>query len=385
VTRGGVTLIELLVVVSILVLLAAVALPRMQPAMQERRLREAARAINVYLGSARTRAMETGRPVGVLLQRDELNANTCSVLHQVEIPPPYAGDQIGAVVSLQTGPAGLKMRLRVSDWSPGLVRRGDLIRLNHQGPLYMIYDDVSDNDPVDQPSHPDGTADPGLDFPCDQQTGFVDFTQYDPSQVVAKDGHLWIGDRWLSLKVQPSATYPWPAGEWSDPVPFQVFRQPSFDPSTSRSFKSMSAAKPLQLPRGVVVDLAASGTGDAAQFAASGPADRSPVTLMFSPSGAVERVCFQNVAGRVTSPVFLLVGKSARSISPGPEDGLANWQDLTNFWVAVGPQTGLVTVAEPYAAPGHVNAAGVSRPENPGGLLESRTFARQAQISKGGR
>ena len=395
--RGGVTLIELLVVVSIVVLLAAVALPKMRPAMQGRRVRETTRAVNVYLGSARTRAMETGRPVGVLFERSELNPNVCTVLRQVEIPPPYAGDELGAVVSLQTGSAGLKMRVRANDWSAGLIRRGDLVQLNHQGPLYKIYDDLSDNDPVDEPSHPLGTADPGRDFPCDQQSGFIDFSVVRDTEPDSY-GNTWVTDPWLSLYVQPSAGYPWPVGGWSDPVPFQVLRQPSFDASSNRSFKSMSAAKPLQLPRGMVIDLAASGSGGAAQFAASDPSsDVSPVILMFSPSGAIERACFQDFAGRVTSPVFLMVGKWMRTVDPAPEDGLANWEDLTNLWVAIGPQTGLVTVAEPYAEkpasfyqdPSNFNPPQkVGVPPNvdvPFNLWESRTFARQAQISKGGR
>ena len=59
----------MLVVVTIMMLLVAVSATAFRPANDSRRIREAARAINVYLGSARNRAMETGRPCGVIFRR----------------------------------------------------------------------------------------------------------------------------------------------------------------------------------------------------------------------------------------------------------------------------------------------------------------------------
>ena len=63
------TLIEMLIVITITMLLVAASLTTMRPALESRRTREAARAIEVYLSSARNRAMETGRPCGVMLYR----------------------------------------------------------------------------------------------------------------------------------------------------------------------------------------------------------------------------------------------------------------------------------------------------------------------------
>ena len=61
----GFTLIEMLIVITIMLILVGAAATAMRPATEGRRIREAARAINVYLSSARNRAMETGRPCGV--------------------------------------------------------------------------------------------------------------------------------------------------------------------------------------------------------------------------------------------------------------------------------------------------------------------------------
>ena len=94
--RRGVTLIELLVVVSIMLMLAAYALPKLAPMARERKVREAARSVNVFLSRARSRAIETGRPCGVVFQRfndtagDPLS-NAATMLYQAEVPPPYAG------------------------------------------------------------------------------------------------------------------------------------------------------------------------------------------------------------------------------------------------------------------------------------------------------
>ena len=94
--RRAVTLVELLIVVSIITLLAAIALPAMQTGMESRRTREAARAVHVFFASAQVRALELGRPVGVMLERSTIDPRACTLVRQVEVPPPYAGDLDGA-------------------------------------------------------------------------------------------------------------------------------------------------------------------------------------------------------------------------------------------------------------------------------------------------
>ena len=96
--RRGVTLVELLVVVGIMLLLAAITIPSMQGLTEGRRVREAARAVNVYFGRARSRAIESGRPCGVMFERLERQPNACVVLRQAEVPPPYSGDTWDSVV-----------------------------------------------------------------------------------------------------------------------------------------------------------------------------------------------------------------------------------------------------------------------------------------------
>ena len=309
--RRGVTLIELLVVMGIMMMLAVIAIPRVRPAVEARRGREAARALSVYVSSARVRALETGRPAGIMIHRFSA-APQCSMnVDQVEVPPPYAGDTTGANVTVRSTGGGSVTLSFTPALNSLVVSPGDLIQFNHQGPWYVL------------------------------QTGLASAVT-DVSQ-----GQL----------------LPWPTAAPSAAVPYTIHRQPT-----------KSAATPLQLPSGTIIDLAHSGTDTNPNWFSLGIGQ--PVTIMFSPNGGLDSVYVNNVPNSVIDPVYLLVGKReqvavAEAGDPDntPDSDLANFQIYTNFWIAIHPQTGLVTTAEV--------AANTS-------VAESRQFAREAQ-SMGGR
>ena len=137
----------MLVVVTIMMMLVAAAATRMRPATESRRIREAARAINVYLGSARNRAMETGRPCGVILHRFSARSTSSAVMNldQCEVPPCYARrtdysrwPTVTWYRQRRVRSTFIPTRRRATRRSrrQGLVRPGDLIQLNCQGPMY---------------------------------------------------------------------------------------------------------------------------------------------------------------------------------------------------------------------------------------------------------
>ncbi len=398
--RRGITLVELLVVIGITLMLVAVAVPAMRPAMEGRRIREAARAVNVFFSAARNDAMARGLPVGVIIERLERQPQAAVILRQAEVPPPYAGDLIGAVVQAEswtytndtswgaypfyrpTAERILKLRIRDADFSSGLIRRGDLVQLNRQGPWYEIgYDDNAS-----LPADFGGLQLP--DFPLDA-AGYIDFNP--PGKTLDPTTGTWIISHELTLTLDRSSGYhsPYPQRRyntppplvWSMPVAFQILRQPM-----------PSAVQPVQLAQRAVIDLAYSGADSLpGAFAPSGPNDDRPVIVMFSPNGSVDGVYFRHPMygyGKypTSEALYFLVGVWER-VPPtvggasDTDDRLLNWQDANNLWVALNSQTGLVTVAELHAD--RLNQA--TKTYMPSSIKEARKYAREAQISKGGR
>lgn len=347
--RRGVTLVELLIVISILLGLLALAVPAMRPAMESKQIRDAARAVNVYFSTARSRAIETGRPCGVLLERDPNLPQACITLRQVEVPLPYSGDTTTTYVTVQLdgsisgGFANVILTRSSGSFSPDVLRIGDRVQINYQGPWYEITDAKS----------------------------FDSLTKYvHASPAIAPNGDGFpIKAR---ANIGAGGSVPWTSSP-SQPLPITVLRQP------------VSSSTPaLQLPARTAIDLVLSGPEILGvdgfhtwtTSALSSDADLRPVLVMFSSTGAMRSfTCldrepklpppgyylrYEEIAA--TSPVYLLVGRRDRvsltvpadpNATPFPptfswpaEDGMANDKDLNNLFVSISPQTGLITTSE---------------------------------------
>lgn len=421
--RRGITLVELLVVVSIMLLLAVVSIPTMRPMLASRQLRETTRAVNSYIAAAQIHAIQTGRSAGVMFVRDPSLPFAATRLEHVEVPAPFAGTTADAGVRIQEwtsagnywpdGAVVLKVRVRVGDFAPGMIRRGDQMQLNNQGPWFVI---ASDESPYAGygPPPPAVDADPSYrDFPVDGN-GFIDFAPTSPNPPITSiplsDGtsiNNWINNYVLTLVLprQILADSPWvdttPASpgafvspvpvQWSQSVPFQVRRAPVKSP-----------VAPLELTNGYVVDLECSGTEaypnafaptDANANLTDGVQDTSPVLVLFSPTGALDSLYVGFQHQFAVDPVYLMIGRRDRvwqdgptpalgdDLTPAPEDRLHNWQDVRNSWLAINSKTGTITSAEVH---GNVTdpATNTLMPDS---VLTSRESVRQLQISKGGR
>lgn len=377
--RHGVTLLEVLVVVTIMLILLAVMVPRLRPMMEQRRIREASRIASGVFYAARSRAMETGRPVGVALERLPSQPEACITLKMVEEPPPYAGDTLGAKARVRRLESSTlyQVQLNVTDVASMLTQTlpvtvGDFITFESQGVRYRVLG-------LDQ--NGDGAADPDTD----NKIG-------DPSFPV---GGTPVAV--LLVELADVAETPWPVtndarapfatapnGIGSRPVSFQIHRRPE-----------PSGAMPVRLPSGTVIDLASSGT-DSMALQGTPPAfvpvdhdpstsdvieDPTPVIILFSPEGRVARVIYERNQAAVTEPVYFLVGRWERMPAvastprgqPLAEDNLYNWQDLTNFWLVVNPNTGLAMVA-PLSGDGLLPGTSIKVPSD---LYISRNDARQ--------
>lgn len=332
--RTGLTLVELLVVVIIMTTLVATVIPLMAPAVETRRIREAARGTSAFIAATRARAIETGRPAGIWLERMAGEPGAAITLFEAEVPPPYAGPIPGAAVAMKVvnqanGYVLCLARMQTINGPspqilpPKLVRKFDTLRVNYQGYEYQITGPDSDGD------------------------GYIDVQQ---DNIVV-----------LQLRVPfNGGSLPWPSdGRWSDPVPFQISRQPV-----------RSAAPPYQLPTGAVIDLDGSGE-DQELF----EQNLLPIIITFTPEGSVDYIHHGEGTGnalvwarhRVTGPIHLLIGKR-ENVPAAANPGNENWRDLTNVWVSINPRNGRTSTAEMAASASATPLAA---------LLEARRFARE--------
>jgi prepilin-type N-terminal cleavage/methylation domain-containing protein len=343
--RDGLTLIELLIVILIAVVLLGAALPIMRTSIEGRAVREASRQLNTYVQLAKSRAAETGRPVGLWLELETLpEDNTVKFATQLflaETPPPYAGDLVGATIQVSSAEITPGSGIYQATFSTAaqqaasasfyfLIEVGDHIKFDYRGPAYEITGlQASASPPIVTFARRRGEPGP-------------------------RDGEM----------------------------KYQVLRTPQ-----------KSSSSPMEFTGDAVVDLNSSGLGlfrlNAAGNAMLGGEFRSattPVVIMFTPQGSVQRILGGGVSAIPTSTVHLLVGRFEQMIEPGIYVGNAtanplgivynrNLEDTTNLWVSIGHQTGKVITAD--------NAwfdQGTLVPA----LNATREFAQQAQ-SKGGR
>ncbi len=392
--RSALTLVELLVVMGVLVLLAAITLPTVKGMLSDQKVSQAATLVQQYCEAARSRAIATGRPVAVILDRLRYDAgggataldalvanNTCVRLSTGEVFPPYAGDWAGATGTLEDSDGdGAVDRLRIpvaqaaslidTSVTPavasGMALAGDMLRLGARRETYVI------------------RADPTLDA----ATAEVLIPFFNPPS-------MGVGATAYRL-AEPSR---WPPGSQ---VRFRIFRRPS---------KSLAGG--TSLPRGTCIDMHFSGFGptgrefssDLIHLTASPPLpnypptppvsptngnpDYGPIYIVFSPDGTVEAWYHQDRSLSVVAPllqravpttmIHLLVGRTdgvPQSPLLDPAGALAagdtftsNLMDTLNTWVTINPYTGHI-----YTSP--VNGLTVPAPGNPLPVLDRLAQAR---------
>jgi len=326
--RRGLTLVELLVVMIILSMVTVATIPLMQPPSGERKIREAARNVATTFELARARAMETGRPAGVWIEpQPKLNGSIEAYkLFLCDVPPIYAGDTTTSSASVTNN--GATVTLNISSSAPSLVKYGDRIRLNYRGPWYRI-------------------------------TGGQDGT------------NISGGSLTLALNQAPDFA---PAPAVGNNIPFEILRQPV-----------KSSINPTILPTNApasVVDLTQSGMGNSGQGAdAFGHgSDRKPVIVTFTPTGRVYQAMHYDAndleIDQPTAMIYFLVRlrrEEGLVVNGVPFNAATAYKDLSAYWIAINPITGLVSVAS-------VNSDSTSPP---GSLTESRKAATQGRIEGG--
>ena len=295
--------------------------------------------LSTALTLARTRAIQTGRPVGVMFEPFDAAGNTAAVLHYVQVAAPMSGVVVDPVeISVEIAPgvydqmwrfdyaanpdnATFEKYARISWPKPGAgcggydddddtcFVYGGRLKLNYQGHEYPVYE-VTTAGPPESPTY------------------------------VSADGET------ITMDPDPSSlsSVPVPTGPQFD---FQFYPPPK-----------KSSLFPLQLPTRAVVDIGASGVGSSGQFS---PGSGTPVMVTFTPTGEVDRIYHGDApAGEeLDEPLYLLVGKPGKtqydqdesdySSDPDPESTareVNNLLDGENIWIKVDPRTGAVSSAE---------------------------------------
>lgn len=399
--RSALTLVELLVVIGIMLILAAVSVPAMRPAMENRRIREAARMTNMYITRARYRAMQTGQICGVELVRAG-QPEGCVQIRQVQVPPAFTGLSADAVVRVQRWNVAslfqvFRVLVRATDFPDGTIRQGDLIQFGVRGwqsgsLTYMVLDAG------------DAHIAQEFDRTADQFITFSSGSTTDRESTLGNSANTWITDRVMTVVlIDRTADTPWPErttiacdpnpnpddslppdfSNWSEAVPFCIQRQPT-----------ATEVQPIQLPDQTCIDMPESGSDTVGlDLVNPGTAGQMPVWILFSPSGALYDVLgafHPSIGYSLISPtdrLYLLIGRTdrlpddptpptigANSVvtrppreAPQTEELLAdaaqvdvdpqnavsngqqklrNWRDTRNLWVTINPQTGFVTTVE---------------------------------------
>ena len=302
--RNGLTLTELLVVVSIIVLVTGVMVPLMKPVFEGQETREAARNISVFFASAKTRAIQKNRPVGVWIERassqlldptfpvsdqDANNPNNNIPPEKVfasyrmfiaEQPEPYTGDTQDAQMSLRmddydslTKTLALTNRNQIVEYDfhepPNGITPNETFRL---GSFFKppFIKDINQNNSLALSAAADGQdLVPVFGFAKAVTSGGAlrlvragDYIQFDGRggwYRIARHASAWPNENnpfavvFVMYVPYRDATVLVP--KFADGASYKILRQPR-----------RSSAQPLELPPGVAIDLSLSGLGNVRHF-----------------------------------------------------------------------------------------------------------------------
>lgn len=368
--RDAFTLVEILVVFTVLLLLAAVALPSTKDLLQKQTGSRAARSVVTFFDIARNRAITENRTVGVLLERlsnaDEIGRSAVIRMRQMTGVPSYTGDAAGAVGIIQNGSTPKNM---IVEFSPS---DNQLLALSAS----LVADPGITGD-VDDLRAPIRNGD-FLELPGGRITPFlIDFRALNAASTVPVRVVCDLTEQLPATvtELYPAVTMPVipPTGL---PFAYRIHRRPT-----------VSTHNSLSLPRGYAIDMNYSGVGERGnQFAP--PQDLTntafSVSIVFDPSGKVSYVSqSSNGVGRPpVGQIFLCLGKTdgivPTNLFSQQTGAVANVIDPETLWLVIDPASGRV-VSAPTASVNTIPTVAVTDPADASvgaALSDSRLFAR---------
>lgn len=399
-SRRGATLLELLTVIVVLMMITSATIPVVAPHAEGRRIREGARMLSTFINAGRTRAIETGRPAGIWIERMPNLPEAAVMVYLAEIPPVYSGDfldskveccVIGKQTQTTTWPTPNNQEYyniviprnrtayQTDVWSSPpndpmsvgthqLVRAGDLIRFEDIDRYYNL--NVVNNFTVPNSNQTSWwyiAKGINADSPTAAYNNDIDlYGRYEISWFSSPSGGSMS---WYSIQRTTSNPF-----KFTSPgLRYQIFRQPV-----------RLQAGSIRMPEGVVIDLnfssvtngnitdvgvpfhprngkRADDPKERSLFNGNAfyPEDTTPIVFVFSPDGRMQRLFRQKEDSGdrwgwgSTEPfgnVFLLVGER-RCVIPHEtattyaEQVKKNWMNPSALWVRVNCQTGFTATA----------------------------------------
>lgn len=339
---SGFTLIELLVTVTILMVLVAILIPNLRTVTKDRNIREAARVVGSMFSQASQRAISDG-VAGVILYRNpnviqdtdgvagpspgdfQYTVNTLALMRRV---PPFAGDQLNSLASLDTTFTAVPGQTAVQIVKPleqddlGLIVPGDYISFNNSPTKYRIdlVENLGTNDLrllISHGVYPDPT----------------------PLLTVVRPGPV-TGVQYLihrAPRILDSSVVTLPAGYHID-LRFSGFNtNDSWRTNLTDGFPTtVFEPEPKENNAGTIAYI------------------NRPIAIVFDGSGSLERMLQRSVAGGVSishqsnpqGPLFLFVTEAELDdTNPLARDA--------NLWVSVSNGSGAVNIG--YNSPAAVN------------------------------
>lgn len=349
------TLVELLIVMFIMVLLAGIALPTVKDLIADQRVAKTARNITAYIDAIRNRAIAEDRRAGIRIERlsktDEFGRRQSIRIRELVGVPPYSGDASDArIQTLQEGAKGNCTALFDSNDNALLWLSCTTLLGDPRAPIRV-------GDYIELPG--------GLTLPI---TGLGQASIYAKVTFNLRDPQLTKGKNPAGNEIDISV--PTLPGETlgksitRSNIRYRIHRRPV-----------VSSSAAFSLPRGVVIDLSYSGTGqEGHEFAPKVlqfddtkdppvplPFDAEPIDIIFAADGRVESITTSKTDAPAIPPngqVFLCLGDSDgirpdnlvatgnEQSNPGPPANIAN---LESKWIVINANTGRTT-SSPFSS-----------------------------------
>ena len=319
-----------------MVLLAGIALPTVKDLIADQRVAKTARNITAYVDAIRNRAIAENRRAGIRIERlsktDEFGRCQSIRIRELVGVPSYSGEASDARIYLlqEDGATGVCTAYFDQNDNALLWLSCTTLLGNPKAPI-RPGDYLELPGGLTLPILPDGLGTSGL-----YATVKVALTDPIDGLPTFPSGHL---------------------GNVRSNIRYRIHRRPV--PSSSAAFS---------LPRGVVIDLSYSGSGQLGYEFAPGPLrfstdeppvplDAEPIDIIFAADGRVETITKSTTGEPAISPngqVFLCLGDSdgilpdnllATGKDPSNSGPPANIANLESKWIVINATTGRITSA----------------------------------------